>query len=285
MNYRMLALDLDGTVLDTMGMVPDENIQAIRRAQDAGMLVVLATGRGLAESRPAIEALQHEGPVILAGGALVSDPTTGRTLHSALIEANLAAQLVHQLQRERHAVLVLLDPDPYQADYLVINGELLTPNTRWWFDMIGADIRYADRAEARDLHQALRVGIVGPEHVMPPIVQTLQAKFGERIFMQHFNAVKADNGEDVHVLEVFAQGVTKWSAIKWVAEQHDIPLHAVAAIGDHINDVSMVSCAGCGIAMGNAVDIVRQSARFVTTTNEEAGVAQAIERLLSGEWT
>jgi hydroxymethylpyrimidine pyrophosphatase-like HAD family hydrolase len=285
MKYRMLALDVDGTLLDSMGMIPPENLAAIEQAKQAGMLVVLATGRGLAEVRPVVTAMAHEGPVVLAGGALVSDPSTGRTLHSALIEAQLATQIVHVLQREQHAVLVLLDPDPYQADYLVIGKDLVTANTQWWFDMIGAQVHYADHPESRFLHQALRVGIVAPETVMPPIVQTLQARFGERILLQHFNALKAENGEDVHLLEVFAQGVTKWSAITWLAAQHNIPLDAVAAIGDHINDMSMVCAAGCGIAMANGVDVVRQAARYVTTSNEEAGVAAAIQNLLTGQWT
>lgn len=283
--YRMLALDLDGTLFDSMGNVPRANLDAVRRAQDAGMLVALCTGRGLCESRPAIDALEHEGPLILAGGSLVSDPSTGRTLHAALIEPALATQLVKQLQREGLPVLALLDPDPFTCDYVVVGREDdIGDNTRWWFEMIGAQIKYVDHAAAQDLHKTLRVGIVGPPRIMPAIEQSLLARFGDRIVVQHFMAVKQPGGEDIHVLEVFAQGVTKWSGIQWVAAQHGIELHQVAAIGDHVNDLAMIEAAGCGIAMGNAVDVIRQAARCTTLSNDEAGVAMAIDRLLSGEW-
>ena len=285
LKYRLLALDLDGTLFDTLGNVPAANLAAIRRAQSAGMLVALCTGRGLCETRPAIDALQHEGPLILAGGALISDPSTGRTRHAALIEPTLAAQLVRQLQREGLPVLVLLDPDPFDADYIIVGREQdLGANTRWWFDMIGAQIRYVEHAGTEDLHKTLRVGMVGPPRIMPGIEQNLLARFGDRIVVQHFMAVKQPGGEDIHVLEVFAEGVTKWSGIQWVAAQHGIAQHEVAAIGDHINDLAMIEAAGCGIAMGNAIDLIRQAARHTTLSNDEAGVAAAIQKLMSGEW-
>ncbi|MBI1369989.1 MAG: HAD hydrolase family protein [Planctomycetes bacterium] len=284
MNYKLLALDLDGTLLDSNGHVPEANRRTIERARKAGMMVALCTGRGLAESRPAINAIDHVGPVVLAGGALVSDPTTGRTLHRATIEPRLAAELTEHFLQSGQAVLILVDPDPLDHDYLVIRGDRLTPNTRWWFKMIGTRERYVDTPTLEDLHHVLRVGIVGPESVMPPLTASLTDTFGERVCLQSFMAVKLEDHEDVHLLEAFAGGVNKWSGLTWLANEHGIDLSQVATIGDHVNDLAMIEAAGCGIAMGNAIDAVKAAAKRQTGTNDEAGVATAIERLLDGTW-
>ncbi|MEX2673433.1 MAG: Cof-type HAD-IIB family hydrolase [Phycisphaeraceae bacterium] len=284
MKYQLLALDLDGTLLGSDGKIPEANLRAVERARDAGMLVVLCTGRGLVETRTVIDALSHEGPVVLAGGSLVTDPLTGHTLHRALIEPRLAMQVTEHLARLDHAVLILLDPDPSDHDYAIVNAHQLNDNTRWWFSHINASLRYMEKAREVDLHHALRVGVVASPKVMPSLQTSLLATFSERIFVQHFMAVRNPEGEEVHVLEVFAEGVNKWSGLTWLAGEHDIDLGAIAAIGDHINDVSMVEAAACGIAMGNAVHAVKHVADHITETNDEAGVANAIDRMLSGEW-
>jgi hypothetical protein len=284
MNYRLLAIDLDGTLFDSQGLIPKANREAIIRAREAALLIALCTGRGLCEVRYATQELGHEGPVILAGGALVTDPTTGKTLHRAGIEPQLALQLTHDLHRHKQAVLVLLDPEPQQHDYLVVGREFMNDNTAWWFDMIGADVKYADHPLAEDMHHALRVGIVAPMSLMPAIQQELVARYGQRIVVHHFLAVRRPNDEDIHVLEVFAEGVNKWTGLSWLADEHRIPHSQVAAIGDHINDVAMIRHAACGIAMGNAIDTIKQLARHTTKSNDECGVAFAIDQILSGKW-
>lgn len=279
----MLAIDLDGTLLDSHSRVPPANLEAVRRAQDAGVLVVLCTGRGLVESRPAMQALDHHGPIILAGGALVSDPITRKTLHRAIIEPNLAGELIDHLDPAAHAIVVLLDPEPQEHDYLVVNPEKLTRNTRWWFEMIEAKVRCVDKPSVEDLHHVLRVGIVGPERVMPPVRRSIEGRFGPRVVVQHFTALRQPD-EDVEVLEVFGAGVSKWSGMKWLAAEHGIGLDEVAAIGDQINDVSMIEHAACGVAMGNAVPAVLRVARQKTGSNDNAGVATAIDHMLAGRW-
>lgn len=284
MKYQLLAIDIDGTLLDSSGRVPEAHRAAVRRARDAGVMVALCTGRGLVETRPAIEALDHHGPVVLAGGALVTDPSTGRTLHRAIIEPELAHALADHLLGFDEAVLVLVDPEPSDEDYLIVNADRLTENTRWWFSHIGAKVRCVDALSAQDLHHVLRVGMVGPGARMPPIEQSLTEAFGHRIFVLHFTALAYEGHEAVHVMEIFASGVNKWSGLKWLADEHGIAPSRVAAVGDHINDVAMIAGAGCGIAMGNAIEAVRQVADQITGTCDEDGLAAAIDHLLAGRW-
>ncbi len=283
MKYRLLALDLDGTLLDSSGRIPQANIQALMRLQASGVTVALCTGRGLTESMAVIKQLRHTGPVVLAGGALVSDPQTGQTLRRAVIEPVLTEQIIEHLDPRRHAVIALLDPGEEDHDYLVVGAERLTSNTRWWFETIGARLRCADRPAFEDLHHVLRVGIVTDGPAMIPIQDSLERRFGSRIVVQHFVAFK-ERDEDIEILEVFSQGVSKWAGLEWIMEQHGIGPGQAIAIGDEINDLSMVRAAGCGIAMGNAVHAVRLVAKHTTLSNDEAGVAHAIDRILQQQW-
>ncbi len=283
MKYKMLALDLDGTLFDSSGKVPDIHRKAVDQARDAGVMIVLSTGRGLAESQGAVAAIGHRGPIVLAGGALVSDPLTGKTLHRSVIDPTLARQLSDHMAAAGHAVLILLDPEPQDHDYLVSKSVRLTPNTKWWFDVIKADVRYVDDPTEKDLHHVLRVGILAAPAEMEALQASLIATFGSRIEVQNFMAVKQKN-EELHVLEAFAAGVTKWSGLTWLAAEHGIGLHEIAAIGDHINDVSMIKNAACGVAMGNAVDQVLKVAKHITHTNDHGGVAYAINQMLAGKW-
>jgi hypothetical protein len=286
MKYRMLALDLDGTFFDSTGVAPKANLEAVQRARDAGMLIVVCTGRGLKESKPAIEQLGHFDPMVRANGSLISDPTTGKTLHRAMLEPHLSRPAIEYLQAGGDAVLCLLDPGEVEHDYLIVNPDRVTENTKWWFDYVGARYRGVDAVSEEDLHHVLRVGIVGPPDRMPPVEAGLMQQFGpENIFVQHFTAVKdPETGEEVHILEVFASGVSKWSGLVWMAREHGIDPSQIVAIGDHINDLAMIENAGCGIAMANAVDSVHKVARYRTQSNDEAGVAHAIEQILAGRW-
>jgi 5-amino-6-(5-phospho-D-ribitylamino)uracil phosphatase len=283
MKYRLLAIDLDGTLLDSSGRISDANRAAVRRARDAGVLVALCTGRGLTESRGVISALEHPGPIVLAGGAHVADPATGRTLHRAIVEPKLAGELIEHLAARSHAVVALLDPEPWNHDYLVVGAERLTANTRWWFETIGARIRAVDRPTEQDLHHILRVGIVGPSAVMPSVQRSVEERFATRVMVQYFTAVRQSD-EDVQVLEIFAGGVNKWAGLVWLAAEHGIALNQTAAIGDQINDISMIAEAACGVAMGNAIPAVVEAADYVTTSNDQDGVARAIDHLLAGRW-
>lgn len=286
LKYRLLALDLDGTLLDSAGAVPSANIQAIGRAADAGLVTVLCTGRGLKESQSVIDQLNHNSPLVLANGALVIDPIQRRTLHRAALEPRVALSVIEHLEAGDDAILILLDPCEVQEDYLILRPGRMTDNTRWWFDRVGATYRGVEHIEEHDLHHALRVGIVGPASHMPGVQAGLVEQFGNGIFVQHFMAVDRDGPRDepVHILEVFSDGVSKWSALQWLAQARGIEPGQIVAIGDQINDLEMIRNAGLGIAMANAVPPVLDIAGRVTASNDQAGVAGAIDQLLAGWW-
>lgn len=293
--YDMLALDLDGTVLDPHSRVRPEVAEAVGRARDAGMLVVVCTGRGLPESRDALDAIGQTDPVVVAGGSIIADPASGRTLHRFPMHPTLTARLTETLLSRGHPVLVLKDPDAAGYDYLIVTGRRklsLDPVTQWWFEEMAVSLRLATDV-ARDPHpeHTVRVGVCAHAEELGELERLIRRGFEETVTLHNFPAVVAPDGathwargEVAHILECFDARADKWNAVRHLADEHGIGHTRIAAVGDQVNDVTMIRGAGLGIAMGNAIEAVRAVADRVTTSNAEAGVARAIGMLLAGEW-
>src|SRR5438105_2273140 len=125
--YDLIAIDLDGTLLCPRGQVSEANIRAIERSKKAGVRVTVCTGRGFNECKHLTARIGQTEPVVVAGGAMLADPHTGRTIHTFPMRHALVRRLVETLTRHGHAALVLKDPCAVQAsglepghDYLIV---------------------------------------------------------------------------------------------------------------------------------------------------------------------
>lgn len=285
MRYRLIAIDLDGTLLDRKGHISRQNLSAIARAQCQGALIVPCTGRLWLESRQALALMLNVQTGVFVTGAAVCDIDTGASLDIAVIEPHLAHELVRYLHDLPEAVLVCRESALCGHDYMVTGSGTLTPNTQWWFEASGATVHFQDRVTADDLHHTLRIALVAEGSRVPVLCQAIRQAFRDRVLVHTFQAVQTpDPSQGVHVLEIFAAGVDKWRGLDWIAQQRGITPEQIAAIGDEINDVAMLRSAGCGIAMANATDAAKQAADQVTLACDQDGVAHAIDQLLSGRW-
>ncbi len=285
MRYRLIAIDLDGTLLDRRGRVSQTNLDAIAQAQAAGVLVVPCTGRGWRESGAVLAQLPTRGPGVFVSGAMVCDTATGQSIDLAVIEPNLVLALVDFLRHMPEAVLICREPQRCGHDYLVTGDGALTANTQWWFEATGSTVYFKRAVAVEDLHHTLRVGVVAEGGRPLAVAKRVQEAFGDRVFVHCFQAVQTPNpDQEVHVLEVFANGVDKWRGLGRIIQERGILPSQVAAIGDEVNDVAMLRSAGCGVAMANAAESARAVADRVTRSCEEDGVAHAIGQLLAGVW-
>lgn len=292
--YDLVAIDLDGTLLDSKGRISRDNIDAIHAARKAGMTIVICTGRGLPECLFATQAIGQRDPVVVASGAMLACPITTRTLHRFTIRKDTVERGVRTILDHGHSALVLKDHSHVPHDYLVVRGpnqNPIDPVTSWWFAAMGVQVRHVESI-AHDEHpeHTIRFGACAPPSRLAEAANDLQSQHGEDVQLHHFPAVVAPShvagvGEEaLHVLEVFDAQATKWNAVRWLADQRGIAHSRTAAIGDQINDMSMIRGAGLGIAMGNAVDSIKAAAGRETKDHNSSGVAHALSKILEGEW-
>jgi len=285
--YDVIVIDLDGTLLGRDGTVSNADAQAVRDARDAGLEVVIATGRALVESRRPLNAIEHDGLVITAGGSMTCRADTGRTVDRSAMPVELVHEITAALVEEGHKVLLLKDPDAADYDYLAVGPGELDPASEWWFETLPVRVRFAhDVIDDPNPGDTVRVGSVASEGELAPIARSLIAKLDGRAFLQHWGAVTstAATGSETHLLEAFNPQVNKWTAIARHCAQRGIPSERVAAIGDGLNDVEIVREVGLGVAMGNADERVRAVADRVTKDHDAEGVAAAIAMILTGRW-
>jgi len=285
----LIAIDLDGTLLGADESVSRANVDAVERARAAGITVLVCTGRGLGESVRAMRSINQRSPVMVAGGSIIADPVSGKTIHRFTMGPDVVGQAIDMFHAVRCPVLVMKDPSEIGYDYLVVNSDdehPIHPITEWWIEDHQLRVQYAKRLE-HDEHQdhTVRVGIVAPSSISNPLSTQLVETLGDRAWLYDFPCVVPPDhvGEQMHILELFAVKINKWTAISWYLDQHRIEPARVAAIGDQVNDVPMIEGAGFGIAMGNAVEQVKGHASYTTSTNAEDGVARAIHALLDGQ--
>lgn len=275
--YRLLAVDVDGTLLDSRGRLPAENRSALHRAHQAGLKICICTGRSLTETRGVIAEVGLDLDWgVFAFGAIVSDIATGRTLAARPMLPDVARRLVEYFQQAGYPVLMLYDAAAGGPDYRVLPGRLNVEAYHRWAEVTPAALEWLP--QGADPGRPLRVGVI----VHPEAVQTVREGVQAAFDLEEVkcNSIFAPN-YGLHVVECFDGQVNKWFGIRQLTGPAGIEDAQVVAIGDDINDLEMIREAGLGAAMGNAIPPIREVARRIVATNDQAGVAQLINDLLT----
>ncbi len=285
MRYRLIAIDLDGTLLCPDGNVSDENREALHAAHDAGVMIIPCTGRGWGEAKHVLASVRGSEVGVFNTGAMVCGLRDGATHHSEPFEMQTAAAVIDLLSEGDEAVLVYTDPDATGYEYVVTGRGELTTNTRWWFEHNGLRWTQQPTIDKALLPHVVRAGAMAVRTRADEIGELVEARLPGQATFHAFEAVQEpDFDEPMFILECFARGVSKWTGIQHIAKQHGIQPSEIAVIGDQINDVPMFEKASCAVAMGNAIPVIKESAHYHTLRNDEHGVAHAIEKMLGGDW-
>jgi Cof subfamily protein (haloacid dehalogenase superfamily) len=276
--YKLIAIDLDGTLLSPLGQVTPRTKAAIHRCLDGGLLVCFATGRSFTESQTILKAVAHYDSAVFVGGAMVIDTKQCVTLHRVLMEAQLATDVCDVLESAGFGAVAAQDPQTAGCDYLVSGDVKLDHAMSSWLDASSCTVRTQPRLGGDPkLHaHTIRVSFVAKPADLDHVQRLLDARFGERLF--YHRIIVPHTG--VELLEMFDPSVNKWEGILQVAARHRISPEQIIAIGDDMNDLHMVREAGLGVAMGNAREELKSFAKRVIGSNREDGLAAFLEELL-----
>jgi len=275
MRPRLLALDIDGTLLDPFGKLAERVREAVAAAHRRGLQVVLCTGRRFRAALPMAQALGLDGAIVVHNGALVKDIATGRTELTHYLPADLCRGVL-ALVRELSPPMVYVDAYHEQTDILTeadarahgVQTAYLADNAPY--------TRYVEDLTALPHDNVILMSLMGSGAPLAALAGRARDAFGDRV-LTHLLMNKVYRE---HILEFLAPGAGKWPALVRLAERRGIAPAEIAAVGDDENDVEMIREAGLGIAMGNAVDAARAAARITVRSNAEGGALEAIEQVL-----
>lgn len=266
MPIKLLASDLDGTLVADLRVIPPRTQAAIKAAVDQGVYVVIATGRDYRVTQEFVRMLGLTTPVICYQGALIYNPQTGESIASEGLPVPYAHRLIDLTRDYNLALNLYYDGHVYT--------EQLTPQSRTMFSKTGASTLTVDDLKRATTTPPIKGMIVHPAEEAEAMTAQLQADLGDKL-----NVFRSLD----YVIEVTSPNVSKGRALETLAAYYGISQNEVMAIGDHDNDVEMIAWAGLGVAMGNASARAKAAADVIAPPFAEEGAAWAIEHFILGQ--
>ncbi len=279
--FRLLVADIDGTLLTSDRRVTPGVARAIRAARERGVRVCLATGRMWRSAAPHVAAAGADPPAILYNGGLVYDFQEDRVLYRRTLGREAA----------RAALQVLRNFPDVQPHLFVDDRALISKMNRLSEEYARKDgIRVEEVGDLLDFLCDAGSGVCEPDRGRPtePFGEPMKILIvGDRPRLEQvagaFSAASHPLNfvfSEANYLEVLPPGASKGEALRWLAEWLAVPPESIVAVGDNLNDLSMIRFAGLGVAMANAPDALRSQARYVAPRNDEEGLRDVIERFI-----
>lgn len=276
-HFRALAIDVDGTLVNSRDELTFATKSALKRASEAGIQIILATGRRYSRVLPLVKELDLQFPVVTASGALIKDPRDHGTLFRASFgETSLKRTLEVVAEKGYEAVLYadtflhgfdfycpsLCSSQEAMADYLAQNP----------------GCGRASRSLMQDPPEGVFAGFAaGSKEAMLKLADDLHAALPEELYLHVLRSPRYLG----YFCEIAPVGVTKWSSVRWLTNSLGIIPQEICAVGDDVNDIPMIAEAGLGVAMGNALPEVKEVADRIAPTHDQDGLAQVVDWLLA----
>ena len=271
MKYKLLVLDVDGTILNSERKITQRTVMTLRKVQSIGIKVALASGRptyGLLPLAKAIDLGTYGGYIISYNGAQVISAQDGEILFARSIDPQMVPYL------EKKAAKTGMTMAYYDGDE-VVSTDITNPHVVDEAQMNGMKLRQVDQI-SMVVEDWPSEGMLFSDHE-----EELDSL--ENHMQRHLNGVMDTIHSNPYMLEVVGYQVGKSYAMSALMQLLGIGMEEVIAIGDGTADVNMIQMAGTGIAMANAVESVRRCADYITLSNDEDGAAVAIEKAIMAE--
>lgn len=264
--HKLLAIDLDDTLLNPQLKISPRNKEYILRAREAGVQVTLATGRMYRSALPYAKELAINLPIVTYQGALVKVAGTGQVLIHKPVPMDLAKETIAWGKRLGYHINIYVDDTLYV--------EKVTPEAEAYQKISGITAQPVGDLQKFLQQPPTKILFVAEPKELDAVSKEMGAHFGTSL---HICKSKP------HFLEFSHPEATKGHALDALAKQWGFTAEQVIAIGDAPNDLEMISYAGLGAVMGNAQPEVKAKADYVTSSNEQDGVAEVIAKFIFQE--
>lgn len=273
---RLLAIDIDGTLVNSRDELTEATRQALRRACAAGIKIVLATGRRYSRALPLVEPLGLDLPLVTASGALIKHPLDHRTLFQAAFAPSLLCDVLAVVQRAGFEAVLYADSYGQGFDFYCARLEVERPELADYLGRNPGCHRLWPGLMSCPPEGVFAGFSMGSRQEMLALHHELQRRLPAALYTHVLRSPRYLG----YMCEIAPWGVTKWSGIRHVAAEWGIAPHEMCAVGDDVNDLPMIEAAGIGIAMGNALPEVKASADWVAPSHDEDGLATVVDWLL-----
>ena len=260
---KLIATDLDNTLLDKDGSVPPETVAALAKAEEKGVTVTVATGRSFASARGVAEMIGGNGLAICYNGSQIRRLADGMVLYSGCVDKDVQRGII-EFVHERGLYLQMYD-----------NDEIVVETLR--LDMHNdPDLKFASHREVGDflkepLFDTPKMMIAADPAEVPALQAELEEMFAGRIFCAQ---------SEPHLIEIMPAAVNKGTALAALCQEMGIRREEIMALGDNTNDMHLLQAAGLAIAVANAVPRLQEYADYVCKGERSEGFREAIEKFI-----
>lgn len=273
MKYKLICIDMDGTLLNSNNEVSDSNIKALKKASDLGIHIAITTGRIYASAKYYSNIIGIDAPIITANGASIKDSGDGHIIYTNPLSSDILLGIYEILSNHN------LKVNFTTGDTIFTSYEIPETHTYKIMNKIVSD--------------EFKVNFLVFDNIKDGISKfegkVLKCFVGEDINLDSLKNARKEItekfGDELHIVssgpnnfEIMQKDSSKGNAAKRLSEKLGINRNEVMCIGDSENDLSMIQFAGLGVAMGNALDLLKSEADYITETNDNSGVAHAIEK-------
>mgnify|MGYP001278402641 CR=1 FL=1 len=270
-NYKWCVCDMDGTLLNSKGIISQENINALKRLTEKGVEVIIASGRTDLMMKHYIKQLGLKGHIICCNGSLIKNIGTQEILYSKTIDKNTLVETLSYCFKNNVNFLFYAKNmvfsnknNPRAKKFEEINKTLS--------DDLQTPIEYIEESIIKNIDsiEVFKILLISEEQKKIKILENHFSKFDNLEVVSSFNGL----------LDIMASNISKGNALKILSKKLNVELNKVIAFGDNYNDWDMFQCVGMPIAVKNAVDEIKSAAKYITNSNNESGIAYAIDNFI-----
>ena len=266
MKYKIIALDIDGTLVSSQHKLLPETRDALLKAQEKGLKVILASGRptpGMMELAKELKLEVFGGFILSYNGGQITNVKTKEVIHEVILTPDEAHE-IYDCAKENGLNIMAYD-----------GGDIISEGHDEYVqlesDINMMPLKLADNFKEAVVNNTIKTLTTGAPNVIAEVEQHYIERFGDR-----FSICRSMP----FFLEVMPQGINKAATLARLLEALNLTSDDLVACGDGFNDVEMIKYAGLGVAMANAVDAVKDVADYVTKSNDENGIVDVIQKLI-----